>query len=106
MKLTFKVVSLQALSTSGETTLLPLRCWRATFLIAATNESPSMQFDGVNLYGLLSVDKNNSAGHIARFVVGGERNPDGSPIIVEKSVYFSGFYGVQSGVVIIEDFIE
>ncbi len=105
MKLTFKVVSLQALSTEGETTLLPLRCWRATFLIAATNGSP-MQFDGVNLYSLLSVDKVNTAGHIARFVVGGERNPDGSPIMVEKSVYFSGFHGVQSGVVIIEDFIE
>ena len=106
MKLTFKVVSLKALSTSGETTLLPLRCWRATFLIAAANGSPKMKFDGVNLYGLLSVDQDDTAGHIARFVVGGERNPDGSPIMLEKSVYFSGFDGVQSGLVIIEDFIE
>ena len=106
MKLTFKVVSLQALSTPGETTLLPLRCWRATFLIATTTESIKMKFDGVNLHRLLSVDKDNTAGHIARFVVGGERNPDGSPIMLEKSVYFHGFDGVQSGLVIIEDFIE
>lgn len=101
MRVTFRIVSLAALGTDA--TFVPIRCWRATFIIPADPNERNI-YDGTKMRGMFTNTSIDQTGFV-RFVVGGVLDAEGKPVYVDKEMDMVLPNPDYAGIVIMEDII-
>lgn len=101
MRVTFRIVSLAALGTDA--TFVPIRCWRATFIIPADPIQRNI-YDGTKMRGMFTNTSIDQTGFV-RFVVGGVLDAEGKPVYVDKEMDMVLPNPDYAGIVIMEDII-
>jgi len=101
MRVTFRIVSLAALGTDA--TFVPIRCWRATFIIPADPNQRNI-YDGNKMRGMFTNTATDQTGFV-RFVVGGVLDAEGKPVYVDKEMDMVLPNPDYAGIVIMEDII-
>ena len=108
-RVTFRVESLKDLGSGGGngSTIVPVRCWRATFTIATLpkNIAVPVIIDGVNITDTLNSNDATTSAHVWTFVVGGVFDAQGRPILVDKDLRIENFSSSFSGLVVYEDIV-